>query len=48
MVGDRERIAASGFDGYIQKPIEPETFIAEVERFLPALQPEHERTAGAP
>jgi CheY-like chemotaxis protein len=35
MVGDRERIAAWGFDGYIQKPIEPETFIPEVERFLP-------------
>jgi CheY-like chemotaxis protein len=36
MVGDRERIAAAGFDGYIQKPIDPETFIADVERFLPA------------
>jgi CheY-like chemotaxis protein len=35
MVGDRERIAAAGFHGYIQKPIDPETFIAEVERFLP-------------
>jgi CheY-like chemotaxis protein len=36
MVGDRERIAAAGFDGYIPKPIDPETFIAEIERFLPA------------
>ena len=35
MVGDRERITAAGFDGYIQKPIDPETFIAEIERFLP-------------
>jgi CheY-like chemotaxis protein len=35
MVGDRERIAAAGFDGYIAKPIEPETFIADVRRFLP-------------
>jgi CheY-like chemotaxis protein len=34
MVGDRERIAAAGFDGYIQKPIDPETFIASFERFL--------------
>ncbi|MGH2942001.1 MAG: response regulator [Solirubrobacteraceae bacterium] len=34
MVGDRERITASGFDGYIQKPIDPETFIRDVERFL--------------
>jgi CheY-like chemotaxis protein len=35
MVGDRERIAEAGFDGYIQKPIDPETFIAEIEQFLP-------------
>ena len=35
MVGDREKIVAAGFDGYIQKPIDPETFIAEVECFLP-------------
>jgi CheY-like chemotaxis protein len=35
MVGDREQIVAAGFDGYIQKPIHPETFISEVERFLP-------------
>jgi CheY-like chemotaxis protein len=33
--GDRERIAASGFDGYISKPIDPETFIANLDRFLP-------------
>ena len=36
MVGDRERIAAAGFDGYIQKPIDPELFMDEVQRFLPA------------
>lgn len=35
MVGDRENIVAAGFDGYIQKPIDPETFIAAVEEFLP-------------
>jgi CheY-like chemotaxis protein len=35
MVGDRERIVAAGFDGYIQKPIDPETFMGELERFLP-------------
>ena len=34
MVGDRERILAAGFDGYISKPIAPESFVAEVERFL--------------
>src|SRR5215210_6248792 len=35
MVGDIEKIMASGFDGYIPKPIAPETFIREVESFLP-------------
>jgi CheY-like chemotaxis protein len=37
MVGDRERIAAAGFDGYIPKPINPETFIRQIEWFLPAV-----------
>jgi CheY-like chemotaxis protein len=35
MVGDREQIVAAGFDGYIDKPIDPERFMAEVERWLP-------------
>ena len=43
MVGDRERIVAAGFDGYIQKPIDPERFIAEVKRFLPS-KAAHETT----
>jgi CheY-like chemotaxis protein len=34
MAGDRERISEAGFDGYIGKPIEPETFVKEVESFL--------------
>lgn len=34
MVGDRERLLSAGFDGYIAKPIEPETFIAQLEPFL--------------
>ena len=34
MVGDREQIAAAGFDGYIEKPIDLDTFIGEVETFL--------------
>ena len=36
MVGDRERILQAGFNGYISKPINPETFSHEVDRFLPA------------
>jgi len=36
MVGDRDRIVAAGFDGYVSKPIVPETFVSEVERFLAA------------
>ena len=36
MVGDREKLISVGFDGYISKPIEPETFVAEIERYLPA------------
>jgi two-component system cell cycle response regulator len=35
MVGDREQIVAAGFDGYIDKPIDPESFMPEVERWLP-------------
>jgi len=35
MLGDRERILAEGCVGYIEKPINPATFIAEIERYLP-------------
>lgn len=33
MTSDRERIASAGFDGYIAKPLEPRTFVAQVEGF---------------
>ncbi|MEQ1761405.1 MAG: response regulator [Vicinamibacterales bacterium] len=36
MVGDRDLILARGFDGYIAKPITPETFVQQVEQFIPA------------
>lgn len=36
MVGDRETIMSAGFDGYIGKPIEPTTFVQQVDAFLPA------------
>jgi len=31
MPGDRERAMEAGCTGYIEKPINPETFVAEVE-----------------
>lgn len=36
MVGDRERILAAGFDGYVSKPIDARTFAGVVDAFLPA------------
>lgn len=34
MVGDRERALESGCNGYIEKPINPDTFRNEVEQYL--------------
>jgi two-component system cell cycle response regulator DivK len=36
MKGDRERILEAGCDGYISKPIDPETFVSQMEAFMPA------------
>lgn len=35
MAGDRERIIAAGCEGYIEKPIDPDTFMRQVKQFLP-------------
>ena len=35
MVGDREKSLAAGCNGYIEKPINPDTFVAEIGRFEP-------------
>jgi CheY-like chemotaxis protein len=34
MTGDRERALNAGCTGYIEKPINPETFMGEIERYL--------------
>ncbi len=36
MAGDREKALAAGCNGYIEKPINPDTFIQQVEQHLPA------------
>jgi two-component system cell cycle response regulator DivK len=33
MVGDREKALAAGCNGYIEKPINPETFVDQVTQF---------------
>ncbi|HEX2874175.1 MAG TPA: response regulator [Polyangiaceae bacterium] len=38
MVGDREKSIAAGCNGYIEKPIDPQTFVAEIEQVRVALQ----------
>lgn len=40
MVGDREKCLAAGCNGYIEKPINPETFVAELARFAPPAPPD--------
>ena len=32
MAGDRQKALASGCDGYLEKPINPDTFVMDVER----------------
>ncbi|MEW4322726.1 response regulator [Chromobacterium vaccinii] len=34
MKGDRERMLAAGFDGYIEKPIDYVNFVAEIRRLV--------------
>jgi len=38
MVGDREKCLAAGCNAYIEKPINPETFVKEIAEFI-ALPP---------
>lgn len=33
MPGDKERVMSAGFDGYVSKPIDPQSFVREAEAF---------------
>lgn len=54
MMGDREKVLIGGFDGYIAKPIDPETFVSDVEAYLINKPPSsagpvvHARTESTP
>lgn len=46
MLGDREKALEAGCTGYIEKPINPDTFVSEVQEYLPpggapSSSPEH-------
>ncbi|HNW45036.1 MAG TPA: response regulator [Elusimicrobiales bacterium] len=40
MAGDRQKALESGCDGYIEKPLNPKTFAAQIGQYLPGNTPE--------
>ena len=48
MVGDRDRVLKAGFDGYIGKPIVPETFVSQIEQFMGVSRTAAPQAAGEP
>jgi CheY-like chemotaxis protein len=34
MVGDREKVLEAGANGYMEKPIDPDTFVENIKKFL--------------
>jgi two-component system cell cycle response regulator DivK len=49
MVGDREQVLAAGCEGYIEKPINPDTFAADVAQYMERdlLSPDPGQVGGA-
>jgi two-component system cell cycle response regulator DivK len=43
MTGDREKVMDAGCNGYIEKPIDPDTFVAKIEQHLPISMKEESR-----
>lgn len=37
MAGDREKALNAGCNGYIEKPIDPDTFLTQIDKFLPGI-----------
>jgi two-component system cell cycle response regulator DivK len=35
MTGDREKALNAGCNGYIEKPIDPDTFLAQIDQYFP-------------
>ena len=48
MLGDRERLLTAGFDGYIPKPLDPESFVTLVEQFAERRPSEPRRAEMTP
>ena len=49
MVGDREKLLDAGFDGYVGKPIEPEIFVTQIDKFIsPALRSSYPQSIAEP